>query len=88
MFGMFVLVALAIVIVGGLATVMWDRKGRQANILREKKAAQMAKVLQLFERARGRPPQDAEELTAWTRSAGGRAAMSLHLDKSGEIETD
>jgi len=28
MFGMFVMVALAIVIVGSLATVMWDRKGR------------------------------------------------------------
>ena len=55
MFGMFVLVALAIVIVGGLATVMWDRKGRTGKHSAGEEGGADGKVLQLFERARGRP---------------------------------
>jgi len=31
------------------------------------------------------PPQDKDELAEWMLSEGGKAAISLHLDKSGEI---
>jgi len=46
MFGMFVLVALAIVIVGGLATVMWDRKGRTGKHSAGEEGGADGKVLQ------------------------------------------
>ena len=62
-----------------------DAEKLQANILREKQAAQMAKLLQLFERSRGRPPHDEAEFAEWYLSPGGSAAVPLHLDKSGEI---
>jgi hypothetical protein len=62
-----------------------DREEAAANTLREYRTAQMAKVLHLYEKTRGRPPQHKDELVEWIQSAGGRAAISLHLDKSGEI---
>jgi hypothetical protein len=45
-----------------------DREQAAANTLREYRTAQMAKLLHLFERARGRPPQDKDELVEWMQS--------------------
>lgn len=62
-----------------------DQELLAANIQREKDTARLAKLVHLFQQARGRPPQDTDELVVWSQSAGGRAAISLHLDKEGQI---
>jgi hypothetical protein len=63
-------------------TMSDDEKQTRAERYRE---AQAQKILDVFERAHGRPASTVEELAQWVASPEGQAALAYYRDKDGKI---
>jgi hypothetical protein len=91
-----------VVVLGGLVlafTLLFRRRmderkiekwQAEANLtfLDEHRGAQWGKLLDVFQKAHGRPAQNDGELDEWIQSEAGKRAIAPHVDEWGKIIPD